>query len=331
MASAPPSPSDPRPTSESVVTRGGFRLLRRTQTVRRTVEEVYLRDDIACGSALCSKCAHLESDPALPPPLCADATHFAVPDARALAENVDAFLAAAVPGAGDVVLLASELRAAHARGDARLSRALRAFTADPRHARGSSCFPTSTSARPAWWSESAIGATGAGETPSSPVATAARSPSSPRAPPASRARAHAVLRAASWYAAHVANERGIPVVVVTDDEALLALRAEAPAATPPGVVLSPPRAYFAAFRRARSRSPSASASRRAGGTRRRRSARGGAPTRVSRARPLTPRCAPTRTTSPRVRRRRVCARGRSSAGRSASARTRRTWRWFRFL
>ena len=122
MASAPPSPSDPRSTSESVVTRGGFRLLRRTQTVRRTVEEVYLRDDIACGSALCSKCAHLESDPALPPPLCADATHFAVPDARALAENVDAFLAAAVPGAGDVVLLATALRAAHARGDARLSR-----------------------------------------------------------------------------------------------------------------------------------------------------------------------------------------------------------------
>ena len=123
------------------MTRGGFRLLRRTQTVRRTVEEVYLRDDIACGSALCSKCAHLESDPALPPPLCADATHFAVPDARALAENVDAFLAAAVPGAGDVVLLASELRAAHARGDARLSRALRAFTADPRHARGVKLVP----------------------------------------------------------------------------------------------------------------------------------------------------------------------------------------------
>ena len=73
MASAPPSPSDGT-SSESVVTRGGFRLLRRTQTVRRTVEEVYLRDDIACGSALCSACAHLESDPALPPPLAKEAT-----------------------------------------------------------------------------------------------------------------------------------------------------------------------------------------------------------------------------------------------------------------
>ena len=124
------------------MTRGGFRLLRRTQTVRRTVEEVYLRDDIACGSALCSKCAHLESDPALPPPLCADATHFAVPDARALAENVDAFLAAAVPGAGDVVLLASEARAARARR--RGSAAARAFARTA--TRGGSLFPTSTSA-----------------------------------------------------------------------------------------------------------------------------------------------------------------------------------------
>ena len=78
------------------MTRGGFRLLRRTQTVRRTVEEVYLRDDIACGSAMCPACAHLESDHGHPPPLCADATHYAIPDARALAENVDAFLAAAV-------------------------------------------------------------------------------------------------------------------------------------------------------------------------------------------------------------------------------------------
>jgi len=247
MASAPPSPSDGT-SSESVVTRGGFRLLRRTQTVRRTVEEVYLRDDIACGSALCSACAHLESDPALPPPLCADATHFAVPDARALAENVDAFLAAAVPGAGDVVLLASELREAHARGDARLSRALRAFTADPRHARGVKLFPNehfrATSV--------VVGERHRSDPRRRNAVVAARDGRAFAELPASAAgvaaRAHAVLRAAGWYAAHVANEKGIPVVVVTDDEALLALRAETPAATPPGVVLSPPREYFAAFR-----------------------------------------------------------------------------------
>ena len=247
MASAPPSPSDGT-SSESVVTRGGFRLLRRTQTVRRTVEEVYLRDDIACGSALCSACAHLESDPALPPPLCADATHFAVPDARALAENVDAFLAAAVPGAGDVVLLASELREAHARGDARLSRALRAFTADPRHARGVKLFPNehfrATSV--------VVGERHRSDPRRRNAVVAARDGRAFAELPASAAgvaaRAHAVLRAAGWYAAHVANEKGIPVVVVTDDEALLALRAGAPAATPPGVVLSPPREYFAAFR-----------------------------------------------------------------------------------
>ena len=309
------------------MTRGGFRLLRRTQTVRRTVEEVYLRDDIACGSALCSKCAHLESDPALPPPLCADATHFAVPDARALAENVDAFLAAAVPGAGDVVLLASELRAAHARGDARLSRALRAFTADPRHARGVKLFPNehfrATSV--------VVGERHRSDRRRRNAVVARRDGRAFAELPASAAgvaaRAHAVLRAASWYAAHVANERGIPVVVVTDDEAFSRCARRRPPRRPRASSCRRRASTSRRSARARSRSPSASASRRAGGTRRRRSARGGALTRVSRARPPTPRRAPTRTTSLRARRRRVCARGRSSAGRSASARTRRTWRW----
>ena len=79
--------------------------------------------------------------------------------------------------------------------------------------------------------ESAIGATGAGETPSSPVDGRALR----RAPRERRRRRRARARRAprgELVAAHVANERGIPVVVVTDDEALLALRAEAPAATP---------------------------------------------------------------------------------------------------
>lgn len=244
MASDPPSPSDGT-SAEYVVTRGGFRLLRRTQTVRRTVEEVYLRDDIACGSAMCSACAHLESDPGHPPPLRADATHYAVPDARALAENVDAFLAAAVPGAGDVVLLASELRKAHARGDARLSRALRAFTADPRHARGVKLFPNEHFRA----TSTAVGEHHAMHPRKRNAGIAARDGTAFAALPASAAgvaaRAHAVLRAAGWYAAHVASARGIPMVVVTDDEALLELP---PDAAPPGVVLSPPSEYFAAFR-----------------------------------------------------------------------------------
>ena len=244
MASDPPSPSDGT-SAEYVVTRGGFRLLRRTQTVRRTVEEVYLRDDIACGSAMCSACAHLESDPGHPPPLRADATHYAVPDARALAENVDAFLAAAVPGAGDVVLLASELRKAHARGDARLSRALRAFTADPRHARGVKLFPNEHFRA----TSTAVGEHHAMHPRKRNAVIAARDGTAFAALPASAAgvaaRAHAVLRAAGWYAAHVASARGVPMVVVTDDEALLELP---PDAAPPGVVLSPPREYFAAFR-----------------------------------------------------------------------------------
>ena len=248
MASAPPSPSDGT-SSDAVVTRGGFRLLRRTQTVRRTVEEVYLRDDIACGLAMCSACAHLESDHSHPPPLCADATHYAIPDARALAENVDAFLAAAVPGAGDVVLLASELRKAHARGDARLSRALRAFTADPRHARGVKLFPNEHF-RPTSVVVGLGPARDADRRRRNAV-VAHRDGSAFAALPASAAgvaaRADAVVRAAGWYAAHVARARGKPVVVVTDDEALLALRAEENA-TPPGVVLSPPSEYFAAYR-----------------------------------------------------------------------------------
>ena len=255
-------------------------MLRRTQTVRRTVEEVYLRDDIACGSALCSKCAHLESDPALPPPLCADATHFAVPDARALSENVEAFLAAAVPGEGDVVLLASELRAAHARGDARLSRALRVHRGPA--ARGSPAVSDGLP-RPAWWSERPS------ERPA-PDAVVARVAAGRTRAPASAAgvaaRAHAVLRAASWYAAHVARKGAYrwwwsPTTKLPS------------CGRPYGVsvvlrrrVRSRRSAGLARARRARARRPPAG--------RRRRSARGGAPTMFSRARP-PPRCAPTRT------------------------------------
>jgi hypothetical protein len=175
----------------------------------------------------------------------ADATHYAVPDARALAENVDAFLAAAVPGAGDVVLLASELRKAHARGDARLSRALRAFTADPRHARGVKLFPNEHFRA----TSTAVGEHHAMHPRKRNAIIAARDGTVFAALPASAAgvaaRAHAVLRAAGWYAAHVASARGVPMVVVTDDEALLELP---PDAAPPGVVLSPPSEYFAAFR-----------------------------------------------------------------------------------
>lgn len=63
----------------------GHRLRRRTQTVYNYVEDAYLRDDIPCGSELCTSCDNSKSRAALgTPPLKADASHYLVPDAQAL-------------------------------------------------------------------------------------------------------------------------------------------------------------------------------------------------------------------------------------------------------
>lgn len=67
------------------VVAGGHRLRRRTQTVYNYVEDAYLRDDIPCGSELCTSCDNSKSRAALgTPPLKADASHYLVPDAHAL-------------------------------------------------------------------------------------------------------------------------------------------------------------------------------------------------------------------------------------------------------
>jgi hypothetical protein len=66
----------------------GHRLRRRTQTVVNYVEDAYLRDDIPCGSQLCTACDNHNTFGASrvtrAPPLSADASHYLVPDAQAL-------------------------------------------------------------------------------------------------------------------------------------------------------------------------------------------------------------------------------------------------------
>ena len=63
----------------------GHWLRRRTQTVVNYVEDRYLRDDIACGSQLCRAC----DNSATGTPLAGDASHYLVPDAKAIAEYLD--------------------------------------------------------------------------------------------------------------------------------------------------------------------------------------------------------------------------------------------------
>ena len=104
----------------------GHRLRRRTGAVVNYAEDVHLREDVPCGCALCGTCANDDVQDGGHPvgtPLGADATHYLVPVADAIAEHVD-FLE--MPrSATNVIVLGSEVRRAHARGDARLSRRIR--------------------------------------------------------------------------------------------------------------------------------------------------------------------------------------------------------------
>ena len=203
----------------------GHRLRRRTQTVVNYVEDAYLRDDVSCGSALCASCVPPPGAP--PTPLRADATHYLVPDADALVAYLD-FLES--PSARDVVLLASEAKAAHALGDARVSRAIRALCGDRRgrvklfpndHCRATSVV---TPAR----RREILRSLPFDALPSSSAAVAAL--------------VHPVLRAAAWYASH-AVRGAFPVVVLSD-----AIRPDRLAgAVPPGVEILDADAYFARF------------------------------------------------------------------------------------
>ena len=203
----------------------GHRLRRRTQTVVNYVEDAYLRDDVCCGSALCASCVPPPGAP--PTPLRADASHYLVPDADALVAYLD-FLES--PSARDVVLLASEAKAAHALGDARVSRAIRALCGDRRgrvklfpndHCRATSVV------NPARRRE-ILRSLPFDALPSSSAAVAAL--------------VHPVLRAAAWYASH-AVRGAFPVVVLSDT-----IRPDRlDGAVPTGVEVLDADAYFARF------------------------------------------------------------------------------------
>ena len=64
-------------------TLAGHKFRRRTGTVMGTLEERYLREDLPCGSELCTAC------PATAIPLTAHLGHYLVPAADALAQFVE--------------------------------------------------------------------------------------------------------------------------------------------------------------------------------------------------------------------------------------------------
>ena len=150
-----------------------------------------------------------------------------MPDADALVAYLD-FLES--PSARDVVLLASEAKAAHALGDARVSRAIRALCGDRRgrvklfpndHCRATSVV------NPARRRE-ILRSLPFDALPSSSAAVAAL--------------VHPVLRAAAWYASH-AVRGAFPVVVLSDT-----IRPDRlDGAVPTGVEVLDADAYFARF------------------------------------------------------------------------------------
>ena len=105
----------------------GHRLRRRTGTVFNYAEDAHLRDDLPCGCALCETCDNdagrigdgLDGNP-VGTPLAPDATHYLVPDATSIAEYVD-FLEMR-DAAKNIILLQSEARQVHRRGNTRLSK-----------------------------------------------------------------------------------------------------------------------------------------------------------------------------------------------------------------
>ena len=219
------------------------RLLRRTQTVRRTVEGVP-RDDIACGSTLCSKCAHLESDPASPTSVRGRRALRRPGRARARREHR---AAAAVP-ARATSCCSRPSCARRTRAARRSPRAPRVH-ADPRHARGSSCFRTSTSRDQR------------GGRPIRPaVAGLRRRPSRrPFAEPRERRRRRRARRRAPRGELVRRERRAYRWWWSPTTKPSRARRRRPPDA--PGVVLSPP-ARLRGVPPARSRSPSASVARR---------------------------------------------------------------------
>lgn len=63
----------------------------RRGTVMRTVREHYLRDDITCGSSICTVCSNsnmcLEAEPSSVSDLCSD-PHYLIPDTNVIIHQV---------------------------------------------------------------------------------------------------------------------------------------------------------------------------------------------------------------------------------------------------
>ena len=188
----------------------GHRLRRRTGAVVNYAEDVHLREDVPCGCALCETCANDDErraedggDP-VGTPLAADATHYLVPDADAIAEHVD-FLE--MPrSATNVIVLGSEVRRVHARGDARLSRRIRDVHNDRRRSvrmfPNEHCAHTSVVAAALGARRRGGGADAMGANIPNPTFSVFHDP---------------VLRAAAWYAGKVRG--AFPIVVLSETRA----------------------------------------------------------------------------------------------------------------
>ena len=182
----------------------GHRLRRRTGAVVNYAEDVHLREDVPCGCALCGTCANdayvrAEGEGGHPvgTPLGADATHYLVPDADAIADHVD-FLE--MPrSAENVIVLGSEVRRVHARRDARLSRRIRNVHNDRR--RSVRMFPNEHCAHTSVVAAARRSGGGAENIPN-PTFSVFHDP---------------VLRAAAWYAGKVRG--AFPVVVLSETRA----------------------------------------------------------------------------------------------------------------
>lgn len=87
------------------------------------LQEIYLRDDIPCGSATCRKC--VQSSPRLP----TDVSHYLIPDANALLKFWEVLDLPQVTG---VIYLASVIREVQVRSNQRNWRRLRSLFSDKR-------------------------------------------------------------------------------------------------------------------------------------------------------------------------------------------------------
>lgn len=100
-----------------------FKVRKKSNTVSSNLQEIYLRDDIPCGSAVCRKC--VQSSPRLP----ADVSHYLIPDANALLKFWEVL---DLPQVTAVIYLASVIREVQVRSNQRNWRRLRLLFLDKR-------------------------------------------------------------------------------------------------------------------------------------------------------------------------------------------------------